>query len=226
MTAPTSPYGCESSHVAAFATIILRKQTDFHADTPSTKTAVDAMIGMIASQVDMALQSAGYIMPIAEIEGETWPDHQTSWLRMIIAMGTAAFAVGHVLKPAPALSPSRPGSTGNLFQDLFNFEIKKIWNPATQEASSRLRAQTYPMSPAQLAITNPVAPMTDWSEGKFDYARHADFYDVADTMHRINVQLSSRYNTFRWDHLYDLFDINKGFRDGYLQQNSYTQILT
>lgn len=210
MTAPTSPY-TTSDMVSYMLTTMLSKGT-FGAGSTPTDTVVDQFITWTAAQLDLQFQSAGYVLPLAVISGETWPTHQTTYLQLLNTMAAAAMAGGYSLKPAPAVSPGRQGGTGNVYGDMFNEELRKIYDPKTNQTTLRFRANYYAGSPAQVACTEPKGPTTDFLEGAFDPYREYLPNEIADRI--LEIQNSMKYLQLQWDYMYSLYDLDKGFGTG------------
>lgn len=215
MSAPTSPY-TTSSAVAYLLTTPLKTGADFTPLTTPNKTAVDEIINWVSGQMDMQFGMAGYVLPFSIISGETWPSHQTQWLGMVATLGAAAMAGGHSLRPAPAVAPSRLGGTGNVFQDLYNAELQKIFDMNTGHTAIRFRAQYYASTPAENALVTPKGPTTDFMEGRFDPMRYLPLFEMADRVLAIERTFTDRQ--ISWDYLYSLF--NKGLGTG-VYENIY-----
>ncbi len=126
---------------------------------------VDSYLTWVSNQIDMQFQQAGYIVPFVELSGETFPAHQTQYLSLLCALGSAAYAGGWVLKPAPAVARGRDGSTGNVFQDLYEKELTKIWDNSFNRTTIRFRVMAYSGTPAEQSISEPTAPSLDYIEG-------------------------------------------------------------
>jgi hypothetical protein len=166
------------------------------------------MIDLISGQVEMQFQAAGYQLPLTAISGEAWPSSQTVYLQLVTTLGTVAFANGHAQKPSPALAPGRPGGSGNLFQDLFNEEMKKIYDNARGKTFLRFRAAYYHASPAEQVIADFKGPTTDFMEGKYDPQMYGLVWDCANRILEIREEILGRYPS--WDFLYNVFDLEKG----------------
>lgn len=166
MSIPIKPYAT-SSQVAMLLPNLLGNNTDFNdSSTSPKKTSVDQYLIWVSNQVDLQFQQAGYIVPFVVLTDETWPEHQTYYLQLITAMGAAALAGGHVLKPAPALSPGRGNSSGNIYQDMFNIELRKIWDGTN--SNIRFRTTAYSGTPAEKSIREPIGPSLDYIAGKMN----------------------------------------------------------
>jgi hypothetical protein len=161
MSIPIKPYAT-SSQVALLVPAVMNSNPDFNDVTTPRKAAVDQYLTWISQQVDLQFQQAGYIVPFVELADETWPEHQNYYLELLTALGAAALTGGHTMKPAPALSPGRGNSTGNIYQDMFNLELRKIWDWSTKMSNIRFRARAYAGTPAEWSITEPIGPSLDY----------------------------------------------------------------
>lgn len=198
-----------SDKVASLLPLKLRGGDKFTSGTSPTKTMVDYYITLIQSQVDIQFRAAGYYIPFQVISGETWPDSQTNYLDFVTTMGAAAFAGGWALKPAPALDRSRSGGTGNVFQDLFDAELVRIYDYRANVSSIRFRALYYPDTAAEKAVEDPRSPTTEFLESKYDPYRYMNTHDLADKI--MAIEQSMMDLEVNWDYTYSLFDIDKGF---------------
>ncbi len=208
MAVPTAPY-CETSDVAALLPTLLRGETDFTSGTAPNKATVSSQCTLISNQLEMQFQAAGYYVPFQIITGESWTTAQTNYLKLTTMFGVAAMAGAWILKPAPALDPGRRGGTGNIWQDMFNTELQKIYNPAINKTTLRFRALFYPDTPAEQVLEDPRGPTTDFLEGKYDPYRYLDMHRMADKMWAIQQAMVDL--DVNWDYLYNLFDLDKGF---------------
>jgi len=154
----------------------------------------------------MQYGQAGYKIPFVVYTGETWPTTQTTFLTFLTCLGVAGYAGGFVLKPAPAVAPGSEGGSGNIFQDLFNRELRKIWDG--RNTHLRWRADFYAGTPAEKAVTQPSGPGTDFTEAKFDPTRYEGLWDVTERMR--NVQLEIQDLELEWDYMFDYESFNVG----------------
>lgn len=208
MTAPAAPF-TTSAAVAFLVGVTLKGGTDFTAQTTPTSTLVDQAILWISAQIELQFSMAGYVMPLTEISGETWPTAQTRWLQMVSSLGAAAMAVGYAQKPAPALAPGRQSGSGNVLQDLYNTELAKIYDMKLNRTFLRFRADYYASTPAEAALIVPRGPTTDYLEGRYDPMRYLGLFDVADRV--LAIQRSMTDSRISWDYLYGLFDFDRPF---------------
>lgn len=214
MTAPSPPFAT-SAAVAYLLQTFLQMGTDFdEVETTPRKSTVEQHITWVSAQVEMQFQMAGYVVPLATVSGETWPSSQTTYLQLVTSFGAAALSGGHSLRPAPALGPGQPGSSGNIFQDMFQQELRKIFTPpvgigGVGKTFLKFRAQYYAGTPAEEAISLPKGPTTDFWEGHYDPMRQLSNWDIADKV--LAIQQSMTDLEISWDYLYSLFDLQKGF---------------
>lgn len=209
MTAPVSPF-TTSAAVAYFAKAMLKGNTDFDdVDTNPKKAVVDTFISMVSAQMEMQFSSAGYYIPLAEIAGETWPTAQTTYLNLVATLGSVAIVGGYSQRPLPAVGPGTSGSSGNVFQDLYNAELQKIYDPATRRTSLNFRANYRIGTPAQITLTDPKGPTSDFLEGRYDPQRYLGLVEVANQI--MNIQALMGKSGLDWDYMYGLFGINKGY---------------
>lgn len=205
---PTPPY--TTSAMVEYLLRTTLSGNPIGTSTTPDKSMVDQIITWVCAQIDLQFQSAGYVLPLDVVSGETWPTHQTTYLQLVATLGATAMAGGHALRPAPALGPGRQGGTGNSMQDLYNTELNKIYDPKTGRTTLNYRANYYAGTPAQEALTLPKGPTTDWMEGKYDPYRELCAYDVADRILLVQSYMSSSYKNLQWDYVYSLFSLNKG----------------
>ena len=90
MAAPTSPY--TTAEAVSYLLINL-----FKGGVPGPSTTPDATktaqaISWAAGWLEMSFADVGYIIPFQDLTGETWPDHQTTYLSMINAMSLDEFS--------------------------------------------------------------------------------------------------------------------------------------
>ncbi len=204
MAIPTLPY-CTSEQVALLVPNLLNTKTDFDDVTFPKKTSVDYYINLVGNQVNMQFQQAGYIYPFVELTGETWPDHQTLYLQTITSLGAAAWAAGYSLKPAPAIGAGNKLSTGNIFQDMFNQEMTKIWNRLSNTSNVRFRCMAYSGTPAEVSIMQPIGPTMDYMEGKTNPERFYMLEAYTDLKYSISNYMEQEYGEeFTWHDFHGL----------------------
>lgn len=208
MAAPGAPF-TTSAAVSFLLGVTLKGGTDVTAESTPSKALVDQAILWVSAQIELQLSMAGYLLPLAEISGETWPSAQTTYLQMVASLGAAAMAGGYAQKPAPALSPGRQGGSGNMLQDLYKAELDKIYDAKNNRTWLRFRADHYASTPAETALVVPKGPTTDYLEGRYDPMRYLNSFDAADRI--MAIQKSMEYSGISWDYMYSLFDFNRPF---------------
>jgi hypothetical protein len=205
VSAPVAPYAT-SAQVAVLLTNLLKGGTDFDTNTTPTKTKVDTVIGWVSSQVDMQFGAAGYKIPFAAVSGETWPTSQTYYLSLVTCLGASAYVGGHVLKPAPAVAPGKEGGTGNLFQDLFDKHLGRIFDGT--RTSLAFRADYYAGTPAEKALTQPSGPGLDFMENYFDSTSYMNLWDFTQSMQEVQDYVKEL--GINWNYLFTYANINVG----------------
>ncbi len=154
MTPPTSPYAT-SSEVALLLRNLIHKVTDFDATTTPPKDTVDNFILWVSGEIDMRLFAAGYNVPLETLE--EWPLYQTTYLKMLAALGAGAMVlVG--LKPAPAMGPSKEGSSQSVLKNMYNSELNALYHKEFKTITNPLRAAFRLGTAAERALTEPVGP--------------------------------------------------------------------
>lgn len=192
MTVPSKPYA-SSSQVALLIPQLMGSLVDFDdVSTTPRKTAVDQYLMWVATQIDLQFSQAGYIVPFQVLTDETWPEHQTYFLELLNALGAAALAGGHVLKPAPALSPGRGNSTGNIYQDMYNTELRKIWDGT--RSMIRFRCKSYAGTPAEYSVTEPIGPSLDYMVGKLNPEDFLMFEEYTILKNNITTYITNTYD--------------------------------
>jgi hypothetical protein len=207
MTAVSPPFSTPEA-VAYLMSIPLKTGTNFTTTTNPTLAAVTQFISWISSQMELQFSMAGYILPLAEIADETWPTSQTTYLQLVATLGTVAMAGGFAQKPLPAIAPGRSSSSGNVFQDLYNAELAKIYDSANNKTWLNFRSQYRIGTPAQIALTDPRGPTTDFLEGYYDPYRHYDNYAIANKV--LAIQLSLEDLDISWDYMYGILSRGLG----------------
>jgi hypothetical protein len=197
---------------------LLLGATNFSDVSRVPKDTVDQFILWVSASIDMQLSQAGYVIPLQDLAGEAWPIHQTAYLQLATCVGTISL-ISPALLPAPASGPGRSGSSGNVFRDLYQAELNRIWDKQTNNTQLRLRAKFYLGTPAEKAITEPTPPKADFSRqlsesGNSDRSRRMYFWDY--TLLENRLMESFKQNSFNW---LDLTGV-----DGTLQQLSYSPV--
>lgn len=204
MAVPSKPYAT-TAQVGMLIPNLLGGGSDF-SDGPDptspTKTQVTQYLTWVSNQIDMQFSQAGYVVPFVEETGTTWPVHQTYYLELLASLGGAAIAGGHSRKPAPAVNPGRGHSTGNVFQDMFNSELQKIWDPASRNSDVRFRnCKVYASTPAEYSVTEPIGPNLDYIAGEMnpeDFLRLEHYTDLRYNIEQYIMKYSGFQNPVDW----------------------------
>jgi len=174
VSVPSSPY-CTSEEVAyALKQLAFPGMTpgDFADDgtTNPTKTEVDFWIANTAAEIDMAFMRAGYKIPFAQWSSDdSWPTHQTNFLRFLNVLGAAAAITGLAMKPAPSQPMERDTEQANAYEARFKALLDDV-----RENVIRFRADCYAGTNAYVGLVEPRAPMTDFGEGLIDGADYLE----------------------------------------------------
>ncbi len=204
MPGPVAPY-CTTSDVALLNISQLGGLTDFidqPGPTTPTLARVTSLITFVSAHIDSQLVSAGYIVPLVEVSGEAWPTHQTTYFKMLCAIGTAAKAFGEVMAPAPYLERGGARVPGNIFEEQFKLEMKRLYNMQGDRTSVRLRANWRPGTPAEVVMKLAAGPTTDFEVGRMDPTDTLPFQEVTDIVFGIQANLSKL--RIPWDYMTDL----------------------
>lgn len=201
MAAPTPPFAT-TEQVAEFMPAFIEHASDFTQASTPRKSSVSSVLALVSSQIEMSFGMAGYLVPLTEISGETWPTSQTSYLQLLTIMGTVGMIGGKALNPAGALTSARQVGSGNLFKDFFDTELKKI-------PISRFRARYYIGTQAEKMLSEPMGPTTDFFEGKYDPTRYLSFEETTNKVRAIEKSMTDLM--VNWDYLYSLFDQPLGY---------------
>lgn len=213
MTLPSKPYAT-SAQVSLLIPNLMNGNTDFNDDvdpkkaTNPKKSAVDQYLSWISNQIDMQFSQAGYVLPFAELDGETWPEHQTLYLELVAALGAAAMVGGHIHKPAPAISTGKGSSTGNLFQDMFNNELKKIFDAYGKISNIRFRAKYYSSTPAEKSVLEPYGPSLDYLTGNMnpeDFMMMENYTNLKYSISKF-VSVGANNISINWNDFHSLFE--------------------
>lgn len=206
--AAIAPPFTTSAAVAMLMSVTLKTATDFTTTTFPTLAMVNQFISWVSSQMELQFSMAGYVVPFTEVSGETWPTSQTTYLQLVATLGTVAMAGGFAQKPLPAIAPGRAGGSGNVFQDLYNAELLKIYDPQTKQTYLNFRSGYRIGSPAQVALTDPRGPTTDFLEGYYDSFRYYDNWHIANKI--MAIQMTFEDMDINWDYMYGLAGFNRG----------------
>lgn len=192
MAIPVKPYAV-SAQVGLLIPNLLNNKLDFDENSTPRKTSVDQYLIWISNQIDLQFQQAGYVVPFQEDSEFVWTDEQTHYLELLNALGAAAYTGGLVLKPAPAVSTGRGVSASNAFQELYNIELRKIWDGRISQI--RFRAKTYAGTPAEYSIREPIGPNLDYIAGKMNPEDFVSFQSYTELKYNIQYYVENYFNT-------------------------------
>ena len=201
MAAPTPPFAT-TEQVAEFMPAFIDDATDFTQASTPRKSSVSSVLALVSSQIEITFGQAGYLVPLTELDGESWPSSQTSYLQLLTIMGTVGMTGGKMLNPAGALTSARQVGSGNGFRDFFEGELKKI-------PISRFRARYYIGTQAEKMLSEPMGPTTDFFEGHYDPTRYLPLEQMTNKIRAIEKSMTDlRIN---WDYLYGIFTQPLGY---------------
>lgn len=188
MAGPTPPY-CTSQQVAYYLGQLFPGQVsvpDFDdTETFPSKTTVDFVIDNVSAEIDMALASVGYKLPLVEWSSETWPTFQTTLLRLLACLGASAHLI-NALKPAPATGSGKPQDQGNIYLTQYDEKLKAL----REGAGLQIRADCYVNTPAFRKLYALRAPMTDWGEEIIDATDFAQWSEATLLLQRTYDDMS------------------------------------
>jgi len=194
MTAPTAPY-CLSTDVAALVFQMINGASDFSTQTVPTKVSVSKFIGWVASEIDQAFASVGYVVPYQEISGETWPTSQTTMLELMNSFGAAGWVAGPVVKPAPAMGRDS-GRSDNFYTAAYKEFLRSIpVNGAGFRMSYRAGSK------AEQFCRDPRGPTTDHLEGYLDPTRFQSVSEYTTMIENLRTAYGIDIGGLPWDHL-------------------------
>lgn len=196
MTAPVSPY-------STAAQVSYLVQNRFYGGAPSATTVpsssiIDTLIVWADAVIEANFRVLGYIVPWAELSGETWPASQTTLLQFMSAMSAAAMAGGHILKPAPMMGPGDRATQGNVFTSAIDKMLEQI-----VQHGYGFRADYRRGSRAEQIVALPYGPRMDFIEEYYDPTRHAWL------LRQYTTELRNTFSDIKgmnidWDYLYEL----------------------
>jgi hypothetical protein len=210
--AVSAPYA-DSEMVALLQKNLLLGATNFTQHSPLPKNNLDNILVWVSSAIDMQLNQAGYLIPLQDLTGETWPTHQTAYLQLVAVLGTISM-ISPALKPAPAQGPGRTGSSESTFKMLYDAELRRMYDMQLNKTHLRLRAKFYLGTPAEKAITEPASPKSDFSRtslanGNIDPSKRMYFWDYTMLQNRMVEIFKTDFN---WLQLASL-DLTGGIQD-------------
>ena len=163
------------------------------AATRPTAVQVAYYLRYAASLLDFSLSEVGYVLPLAAMTGEDWPDSQTYFLDYTVASGAAGI-IGNAMRPAPAMGPGLSTSPGNVFFTHFNSFLTRL-----SRGETGLRANYRNGSKAERFLLTQRASMA--SDGDTDYmelADHLSFFDSAGEVEAYETYIQSQLATYKW----------------------------
>jgi hypothetical protein len=96
---------------------------------------------------------------------------------------------------------------------MFDDQLGRIFTAGSKQhigfSQMRFKADYYPGTPAEQMVRDPRGATTDFMEGKYDESRYLSFWDTTDRV--LMIEQSMTDLAIKWDHLYSLFGLNKGF---------------
>lgn len=205
MAAPTSPY-VTSEQVSIFVKNVVFKSTDFNSSTTLSKENVEQFIVWVGSQIDCKFSEAGFVIPFQTLSNETWPTHQTNYIELLTCLGVVTM-IPAAMKPAPGVGPGAKGSAGNVWQEMFNKELDRVYDGTRSRL--RFRAKYYMGTPAEKALLEPVGPKTDWLEGYRDKTKFMQLEPYARLSQTIYKNIVDEGQ--KWDYMYDLLNMGYGY---------------
>lgn len=147
------PYAVHED-VAEFHRTLLQG-TGFSPNSTITDISVNKLINLTSSSVEIQFRGAGYLIPFQAL-GE-WPLFQTDYLRLVVCLGVSSL-ISTSLKPSPTMGVGNLQSSTSVFRDLFNEEMKRIFNPQTKTSDIRFVAKYLKGTPAEKALLEPSNP--------------------------------------------------------------------
>jgi hypothetical protein len=133
---------------------------------------VDYWIVQCASRIDMKFAGIGYEIPLTARSGESWPTHQTAFLKYLNAIGVSAMLGADATTP-PVVTfvggrrVERSFYEYEWMQLLAGFDQIKQHQPG----DVLIRASTRAGTPADYLLTEVSPPLTDFLEGYDDPTR-------------------------------------------------------
>jgi hypothetical protein len=191
--AATAPY-CATYDVAALVTN-LAPSGDFSEITAPTSSAINRLISQYSAWVDSRFAARGYVLPWEVVSGETWPEYQSTLLRLIVAIGVAGAISGPVLKPAPAQGRTQ-GKADNVYTEEYHAFLREIdINGLGFRANYRIG------TPAEEFVNSPSGPLTDHLLGLLDPTRWQTVGEYTDMIQGVRQDYGISRGSIPWDHL-------------------------
>lgn len=203
---PVPPYATSES-VALFQRNLIDGATDFSPLTVLPDSTIDRFIMWVSGAINMKFMGAGYVLPFQVLAGETWPDHQTTFLEMTTCLGVCSL-ISPALKPAPGLGPGIQGNAGNIFKNLYDEQLKQVYDGL--KTHLRFRAAYYRDTAAERVLLEPRGPTSDFLAGQVNPHLNVFFTDFTDMLDRVRLTYSKDGNSIKWDWLYDWLGLGSG----------------
>lgn len=210
---PASPY-TTSDRVAFFHRNLIAKNPDFTTATALPKDNVDAFIAMVCDEVDMRFAAAGWIIPFEPLTGESWQAYQSGYLELLVVYGVSAM-FAPALKPAPGYGPGRPGSSGNVFQDLYTDRLNQIYDYKLNRTTFRWRAKYRQDTPASRLMNDESYPKIDVIKNGLDFFRYQTMQEYTDMI--LTLKYDAEYLSTAADQL-ERFVVDNGLDNAPLQR--------
>lgn len=170
MAVPASPF-CLSSNVAPYLFVQLKGRGDFQdGSTNISKTSVDGFIDNVSAQMLARFRRAGYVTPLVDLSGVSWPADQTDFLTILCVMGACS-----IISSPFVTNPSAGGGKANLFKDSYKSGLDEIFEIEDKEAGPFYGCQYRSMTPAERAVGIPAVPTTSHLQEMNDPAAHTSF---------------------------------------------------
>lgn len=179
MTLPTFPYA-ESEDVAVVLRPLLKHKSDFDDTTFPTKADVDKLIRMVASHIQMAFMSCGYVIPFIELDDEEWLDAQTEYLKFVVVLGTSSMIMNKAIKVASSRGANVSSNADASLTLSYDSEISNIKNELPFRAGYRVGSK------AEQRLLEPYSPTTDVLYGTLaDPMAHQSWFNVSYKMYEL-----------------------------------------
>ena len=177
-------------------------QNIFRGATPSGSTVVTdtvfvQLISWTDAMIDGNFAAVGYKVPYVALAGETWPVTQTVLLSYMSAVGAAAMAGGHILKPAPALQPGREGGNQNVYALMIDRFFEQV-----NEHGFHFRAQYHEGTKAEKWLGKRYGPRTDFWSDYWDPTKYELMQDFTNRIRKVFVDIQD--TEVDWDYLYSM----------------------
>lgn len=172
MAVPTTPF-CTPQDVALMMRNLFINAPPSSSTTPTDDT-MEQLIRSTDAHILMAFQAVGYKIPFEILTGESWPSHQTDFLKYLSQIGTAAAISGYVLSPLPTRS-NRSTGENSVFASLFNKAKKDL-----SETGFHFRAGYYLGTKAERWLVEAKPPGNYYLDNVKDSDRYSLFGEYAE----------------------------------------------